>query len=176
MVIFLKKFAIINTFLTFFFGFLIHGIYSWYPSVITSIFPVNESLYEHIKLIFYSPIFSSIILYFIFKKKGIPINNLVYGLLVSTLFNIFLFYLIFIPVYRETGENIVITLGIYFITICVSQYLNYLIICKDNHKLLNIISAVILLIATILLTYLTYHPKKNDFFRDPKTNQYGIKK
>ena len=169
-----KKFIIINIFLTFAIGFLIHGIYSWIPSTITSIFPVNESLYEHIKLIFYSPLISSTILYFIFKLKKIPINNLVYGLLISTLFNIFIFYLIFIPVYKEIGENLTVTLIIYFITICLSQYLNYLIISKDNHKLLNVISGIILLISTIPLIYFTYHPKENEFFRDPKTNTYGI--
>ena len=171
-----KKFVLINIFLTFAFGFLIHGLYSWFPSSLTSIFPVNESLYEHVKLIFYSPIFSSLILFIIFRKKGVKINNYLYGLMLSTFFNIFLFYLIFIPVYKEIGENLLVTLIIYFITIGISNYLYYLIIQMNNHKWLNIISLVILLISTIPLTYFTYHPKKEEFFRDPKTNQYGIRK
>ncbi len=177
MVIFLnKKFIIINIFLTFAFGFLVHGIYSWIPSPITSIFPVNESLYEHVKLIFYSPILSTIVLYFIFKFKKEKINNIVYGLFISILFNIFLFYLIFIPIYREIGENLTVTLIIYFITICVSNYLYYLIISKNNHKLLNYISFIFMVLCTIPLTYFTYHPKNTEFFRDPKTNTYGLQK
>ena len=99
-----------------------------------------------------------------------------YGLFISTLFNIFLFYLIFIPIYREIGENLTVTLIVYFITICVSQYLNYLIISKDNKKLLNVISLILMLIATIPLTYFTYHPKTSEFFRDPTTGKYGLKK
>ena len=72
MVIFLnKKFVIINIVLTFAMGFLVHNIYNWLPNVVTSIFPVNESLFEHMKLIYFSPIISSLILYFYFKKKGI---------------------------------------------------------------------------------------------------------
>ena len=54
---------------------------------------------------------------------------------------------------------------------------NYLIISNGkNHSLLNIISLILLFICTIPLTYLTYHPMINDFFRDPKTNIYSIKK
>ena len=172
-----KKFIIWHIFLTFAFGFLIHGIYSWIPSPITSIFPVNESLFEHVKLIFYSPIFSSIILYFIFKRKGYIINNFLFGLMVSIVFNIFIFYLIFLPIYYEIGENLTITLIIYFISICLSGYMYYLIIngSFDSRKL-NVISCIILLLIAIVLTYFTYNPLKIDFFRDPKNNSYGLKK
>ncbi len=61
-----KKFIVINIFLTFIIGFIVHGMYEWFPCVLTTVFPVNESLYEHMKLIFLSPIISSIILYFYF--------------------------------------------------------------------------------------------------------------
>lgn len=172
-----KKFIVINIFLTFAMGFLIHGIYSWLPSPITSIFPVNESLYEHVKLIFYSPLISSLILYYIFKRKGHIINNYLFGYFVSTIFNIFLFYLIFIPVYREIGENLLVTLIIYFMTICISGYLYYLIInSKNSNKQLHLISLILVIISVITLTYFTYYPMRNEFFRDPRTNIYGIKK
>lgn len=177
MVIFLnKKFVIINVFLTFAIGFLVHGIYSWFPNIITSIFPVNESLYEHMKLIYYSPIISSTILYFIFKHKGYKINNFAFGLLVSTIFNIILFYLAYLPVYYNLGQNLLSTLIIYFITIVISQYLYYLIIEMDNNRKLNIVSIISLLIMVIPLTYLTWDTPKADFFRDPENNTYGIKK
>ena len=172
-----KKFIIINIFLTFIFGFLVHGIYSWIPSPITSIFPVNESLFEHVKLIFYSPIFSSTILYFIFKHKGKIINNFLFGLMVSIIFNEFIFYLIYLPIYYEVGANLVVTLIIYFITICLSGYMYYLIINGSfDSKRLNLFSSIILILVMIVLTYFTYHPLKIDFFRDPEGNFYGIKK
>ena len=170
-----KRFVLINIFVIFAFGFLVHGIYSWIPSFITSIFPVNESLYEHLKLIFLSPVIGSTILYFIFRYKGIKINNYAFGLLCSTMFNIILFYLIYLPVYYAYGANLVVILIIYFITICVSQYFNYLIIeMDDNHKL-NIVSIISIIVLIILQTYLTWNPADADFFRDPETNTYGIK-
>ena len=171
-----KKFIVINIFLTFIIGFIVHGMYEWFPCVLTTVFPVNESLYEHMKLIFLSPIISSIILYFYFKRKDFIIHNFLFGLMVSTIFNIILFYLIYLPFYYEYGAIMWITLLIYFITIIMSQYLYYLIISMDNNKKLNLISGISLLIIMIILTYFTYHPLKIDFFRDPENNSYGIKK
>lgn len=172
-----KKYAIINVFLTFIMGFVVHGLYQWFPSIVTSIFPVNESLYEHIKLIFYSPVIASTILYFIFKYKGKKINNFLFGLFTSTIFNIFIFYLVYLPIYKMMGANLLVTLIIYFITIGISQYLNYLIInTKVNYKALNLVSLILLFISVVVLTYFTYNPMKNDFFKDPENNSYGIKK
>ena len=170
-----KKFIIYNIILTFLMGFLVHGMYNWFPSPLTTIFPVNESLYEHIKLIFLSPLFSSLILYFWFKRKGLIINNLLFGLLVSTIFNIILFYLIYLPLYNTFGPVMWMTLLLYFITIIASQYLNYLIICMDNNRKLNIISLIMLIIIMYILVYFTYHPIKIDFFLDSENLYYGIK-
>lgn len=171
-----KRFVIINIFLTFAISFLVHAIYEWIPSVVTSIFPVNESLFEHVKLMYLSSIISSTILYFIFKFKKIYINNFLFGLLVSTIFNIILFYLVYLPIYYQIGENLTVTLIIYFITIIFSQYLYYLIITMNNNKKLNTISFISLIVIMGILTYFTYHPLHVDFFRDPMKNTYGIKK
>lgn len=68
------------------------------------------------------------------------------------------------------------TLSIYFITIILSNYLYYLIIEMKNNSNLNKISLVFILVIGFILTYFTYKPLKIDFFRDPKTNYYGIPK
>ena len=166
----------INTILTFLVSFLVHYIYQWIPSTITTIFPVNESLFEHMKLIFLSPIISSLILYFIFKKKRFIFNNYLFGLIVSIIFNIIIFYLIYLPLYYAIGESMIMTLSIYFITIMLSNYLYYLIIEMKNNIKLNRISFVFIIIIGVILTYFTYNPLKIDFFKDPKTNVYGIPK
>lgn len=174
MVIFLnKKFVIINAIVTFLLGFLVHGIYSWFPCFLTSIFPVNESLYEHVKLIYLSPIISTMIVGAFYKYK---INNIFYGMIVSTTFNIFLFYIIYLPIYYLLGNSLIVTLIIYFITIIASAYLNYLIIEKENNEKLNVLGIILSIVGIIFLTYFTYHPPKYDFFRDPENNTYGIKK
>ena len=165
-----------NTILTFLVGFLVHYIYKWIPSTITTIFPVNESLFEHMKLIFLSPIISSTLLYFSFKKKDYFIDNYIFGLLTSTIFNIIIFYLIYLPLYYSIGQSMIMTLSIYFITIVLSNYLYYLIIEMRNNNRLNIISLIAIIVIGSILTYFTYKPIHIDFFRDPKTNIYGIPK
>ncbi len=171
-----KRFVIINTIITFLVGFIVHNIYHWFPNIITTIFPVNESLFEHMKLIYISPIISSIILYSYFYRKGYKINNYLFGLIVSTVFNIIIFYLVYLPLYYANGKSLFITLVVYFITIVLSNYLYYLIIKMNNNRKLNYISLLGIIIIGFILTYFTYHPLKIDFFKDPEKNIYGIPK
>ena len=144
--------------------------------MITTVFPVNESLFEHVKLVYLSPIISSLILYLFFKRKNYLINNYLFGLIVSTIFNIIIFYLVYLPLYYSVGQSLFMTLSIYFITIIISNYLYYLIINMNYSKKLNIISFIMLIIIGSILTYFTYHPLRIDFFRDPNANAYGIPK
>lgn len=171
-----KKFVVMNTLLTFALGFLIHYIYKWLPCTITTIFPVNESLFEHMKLMYMSSIISSLILYLYFRKNNYKVNNYLFGLVLSIVFNMIIFYLTYLPLYYAIGESMIMTLSIYFITIVLSNYLYYLIIEMKNNCKLNIISLILLLMIGFILTYLTYNPPHIDFFRDPKTNIYGIPK
>ena len=168
-----KKYVIINAIVTFLLGFLVHGMYSWFPSFITSIFPVNESLYEHVKLIYLSPIFSVLIIGAFYKYK---INNMFFGMLVSIIFNILFFYMIYLPIYYLLGNSMIMTLIVYFISIIASNYIYYLVIKNENRKNLDLLSIIIVLLGIIGLTYFSYYPIKNDFFRDPENNTYGIYK
>lgn len=171
-----NKFILINSVLIFLLGFLVHNIYSWFPSFITTIFPVNESLYEHIKLIFLSPIIIGLIRYFFFDKNK-KYNNYFFSLYLSIMANIVIFYALFLPFYYRFGENLVVTLIIYFISILISQYLNYLILTKTkNSSLLNIIGIVLLITNYLILLYFTYNPLKIDFFFDSNKEIYGIYK
>ena len=64
----LKKVKIINVFAVFLLSFLAHNIYKWFPNTITSIFfPVNESIFEHMKIISTCFLFYGIFEFFIIK-------------------------------------------------------------------------------------------------------------
>ena len=171
-----KKFILINSVLIFLLGFLVHNIYSWFPSFLTVIFPVNESLYEHIKLIFVSPIIIGLIWYFVFYKKK-KYNNYFFSLYLSIMANIVIFYAMFLPFYYRFGESMIATFIIYFISILISQCLNYYILTKTkNSNLLNIIGIVLLITNYLILIYFTYNPLRIDFFFDPNNEVYGIYK
>ena len=168
-----KKFVIINAIFTFLLGFIVHGMYSWFPNFITSIFPVNESLYEHVKLIYLSPIISILIVGAFYRYK---INNIFFGMFMSTVFNILFFYIWYLPIYYLLGNSMIMTLIVYFISIAASNCIYYLIIEKKYSKNYDLLGIILSILGIVFLTYFTYHPLKNDFFRDPENNTYGIKK
>lgn len=171
-----KKVLFIETITIFLSMFLFHNIYNWFPNFLTaSFFPVNESLFEHLKLMFTTQIIISLIIYLILKLKGIKFSNYLLGLLVSTIVTISLFFLIYLPIYNRFGENLFLTMSIYLITLIIGNIIFYLISKRKHEFLLNLISLVIISIIAVILIYFTFNPLKNDFFFDSIEEIYGIK-
>ena len=84
----LKKIKIISSIGIFLLCFLFHFLYNWFPSSLTAIFfPVNESIWEHMKLLFSAVIFFGIIEYIILQKFKISYNNFFASLFVSAIRN-----------------------------------------------------------------------------------------
>lgn len=158
-------------------GFIIHNLYEWFPNIITLVIsPVNESVFEHIKMIFSSYILWIIIKRYLYTKYNIPENNFILKEVLTALFNIGIFLLIFLPIYNAFGENLFITLFIYFISIVISQALNYFVKIKKESSILDIIGVLLIIVFYITTTYLTYNPIISEFFLDPKSNSYGLNK
>ena len=172
-----KTIMIIKTITIFLSLFLFSFGYKTFPNFLTSlIFPVNESLFEHLKMIYIAEILVSLIIYLIIRKKDIKINNYFIALLLSTIFNIILFYLVYIPLYRKFGSNLIMTMTIYFITLVISQYLFYLITLKSHNKFYNKVCLIIIPFIWLILIYFTYNPLHIEFFFDPIEEIYGIPK
>lgn len=171
-----KKVLFIETITIFLSMFLFHNIYNWFPNFLTaSFFPVNESLFEHLKLMFTTQIIISLIIYLILKLKKIKFSNYLLGLLISTIVTISLFFLIYLPIYNRFGENLFLTMSIYLITLIIGNIIFYLISKRKHEILLNLISLVIISIIAVILIYFTFNPLKNDFFFDSIEEIYGIK-
>lgn len=173
----IKIIMIIKTIAIFLSLFIFSYGYKIFPNFITSlIFPVNESLFEHLRMIFNAEVIISIIIFFILKVKNIKINNYFTALLLSTIFNVVLFYLVYLPIYNRFGQNLVMTMIIYLITLCISQYLFYLISLKKHNEFYNKLCLIIIPIIWIGLIYFTYNPPHTKFFFDPIEEIYGIPK
>ena len=171
-----KKVLFIETITIFLSMFLFHNLYNWFPNFLTaSFFPVNESLFEHLKLMFTTQIIISLIIYLILKLKKIKFSNYLLGLLISTIVTISLFFLIYLPIYNRFGENLFLTMSIYLITLIIGNIIFYLISKRKHEFLLNLISLVIISIIAVILIYFTFNPLKNDFFFDSIEEIYGIK-
>ena len=172
-----KIIQIISILFIFLIGFIIHNLYEWCPNIVTLILsPVNESVFEHMKMIYTSYIIWIIVKYFILKKYNIKENNFLLKELLTFLFNIALLLKIYWPIYSKLGENMLVTLTIYLVTIIISQILNYFIEFKKDSNVLNIISLIVIFLIYAFTTYLTYNPPICKFFLDPTNNSYGLNK
>lgn len=171
----LKRSRIISTIGIFLLCFLFHFIYNWLPSSITAIFfPVNESIWEHMKLLFSAVIFYGIIDYFILQKFNIKYNNFFTSLFISAITIIPIYLVMFLPIYYKIGENMVITIGLMLIAIIISQVISYKILKAKDFDKLNIVSLILIIISYIVFAYLTYNPIKNELFFDVNEEKYGI--
>ena len=171
-----KKLKIISIFIVFGLSFLFHSAYEMFPNVITSfLFPVNESIWEHMKLIFLGYVITGIIEYFIINKYNLKTNNLKASIVFNVLFNISFFLVIFIPINMVTEHNLFITLSVYLLSIIITQILSYKIITsKKEYSFLNKYSYIILIIIFLMLIYLTYFPLKNKIFIDETNKKIGL--
>lgn len=173
----IKTIKILSIFGIFLLSFLTHYGYDKFANVITSfLFPVNESIFEHMKMIYTSYIIFAVVEYMLLKKYNNSVKNFSSSLFIAVLFNIIFFLIIYIPIYNFIGHNLIITLIIYFISILVSQVISYKILTTNkNLNFLNKYSYLFLLILIMILVYLTYFPIKKDLFIDKMQNKIGLK-
>ncbi|OLA93058.1 MAG: hypothetical protein BHW63_03075 [Mycoplasma sp. CAG:611_25_7] len=156
------KKIILSSFIIFILSTLFHSLYNYLPCFLTSIIvPVNESIFEHMKMIFTSYMFY-LLIKILFNKKHE--NNLISSFVIASLFNIVIFLIIYIPIYLLFGEKLFVTLILYFITILISNYLMYKIQNKKINSKINKYSVYIIPLVYIVFTLLTYFPLKNMLF------------
>lgn len=171
----MKKERIISVFLIFGLCFITHFVYDYLPSTLTSIFfPVNESIWEHMKMLF-----TTILLYHFLEaiylyKKSIKNENFWFAAFIGALVSIPIYLLMFLPIYYKIGENMIVTFIILFITIAISEFINYKILEAKKIPYGSIISIVAIIISYIIFVFLTYNPPKNDLFFDTEEEKYGI--
>lgn len=169
-----KNLKIIGTIIALILPFPLHFLYDLIPNFVTSIFlPVNESIWEHMKILFGSIMISSVIQKIIVIIKKEKINNICFSNFIAAISSIPIFLILFLPVYYIIGENMIITIIIMFISIIISEVISYKIINKNDFKLENK-TIIFVVITYIIFGLLTYYPIKIDLFKDPQTNTYGI--
>lgn len=153
---------------------IFHFGYDMFPSFLTSIFfPVNESIWEHMKLLFTSVCLYGIIDYLILTKHNIKHNNFLLSLFITSFTIIPIFLILYLPLYYTFGPKLILNLGIMIISIIISQIISYYILNFKKLKLEKI-SFILIVLSYIILGMLTYNPIKSELFIDPIYNEYGI--
>lgn len=173
----LKNLKFIGIFIIFGLCFPLHFLYDKLPNFVFSIFaPVNESIWEHMKLIFTSFLIYSLLENIIIRKKEIKINNYLLQAFIVPIIGIIIYLILFIPLYNILGENMFISLSLLFIIIALEEFISYRLLLCNKIKYGNIIGIIGIILTYIMFTILTYNPPKISIFYDTKTEQYGITK
>lgn len=157
-------------------GTLLHFLYHWTSiKLVAIISAVNESTWEHMKLVFVpSLIFAVIQSHFLKADYKCFWMAKFIGIVVGTLLIPILFY----TLGGAFGELSAITnILIFFIAVIIEYLVELILLNKINCVLLlNYLAIGILLIILLLFFIFTFYPPKIPLFLDPLTNRYGIVK
>ncbi len=161
----MKRIKIIGIIISFILSFFLHFLYNIFPNFITSITsPVNESIWEHMKLIITSNLIFSIIEYIIYKKKEIKVNNFLLSYAMSSIIGIIFYLIIYIPIDKIWGHNLIFAIILLLITFIIINIINYYLMNYQEIKYSNIIGLTLIIISYIIFGYLTYSPPHTSLF------------
>lgn len=154
-------------------GTILHFTYEWSNNniIIGAFSAVNESTWEHLKLLFYPMLITTIIGYF-YIRETIP-NYLcakTKGIIVAILFIIIFFY----TYTGIIGTNFaILDIGSFFVAVILGEYITYKKI-KDKTNCNNAIAIIVLLLLFTFFIAFTFLPPHIGIFKDPVTGIFGI--
>lgn len=167
----LKRYTIIGIFFVLIMGTLSHFLYDWSRNyyIVGFFTPVNESIWEHMKMLFFPMLLFS--LFIILKFKGTYTyitSSLCFGILTGTLL-IPLFFYAYTSVLGK--DSFILDIGIFILSIIIAFWLSYKLTlsCKlEPYTLLLCCLVCSLFICFILFTY---HPPQTRIFENPTVSQ-----
>lgn len=172
----LKKSRVLALFITFLISFICHFVYQLFPNFFTSIFfPVNESIWEHMKILYTSIVLYGFIDYFILKKFSIKHNNFFFNLFLISFVSIIIYLILFLPIYYRIGENMFIAIGLMFIVYGIVYIISFYIL-RFNDIGFKFVWIFLIVFGYFVFLYFTYNPIKINLFYDPLKEIYGIEK
>lgn len=141
------------TFIEFIIGCLLHFAYDVFPNYfIGFIAPINESIFEHLKIAFYPMLIVNIAI-IVYKRDKSMLFSMFIGMITAMLSIILIYYPL---VYGFDIISLAADVTLLFIADWIGNAMGYHFY---KHKNLPYQLAVILIIVTIIvLCYLTYHP------------------
>lgn len=167
------KFEIFTIIFVSILGVLLHFLFEWsHQSLLVGSFSaINESTWEHLKLLFFPMLISTIIGYFYFGKN-------LSSFLCARVFAIissFIFIIVFFYTYTGIlGFDIAfINIISFFIAVLVGEYVSYKILLS-NFYCNNCKALITLGLLLFCFVLFTYFPPNIGLFKDPLTGNYGL--
>lgn len=166
-------FEIISTIFIMILGVLLHFTFEWSNNnvLVGTFSPINESIWEHLKLIFFPMLITTIIVYF-YEGKNISsyFCAKVLGIISAIFFTIIFFY----TYTGIIGTNFaIVDISSFFIAVVLGQYVAYQKM-KSKFSCNNLMAIIILLILYLCFLIFTFFPPHIGLFKDPITGMFGI--
>lgn len=165
----LKIVQIVVIILAIVFGTLLHFTYEWSgENRIVGLFSAtNESVWEHLKLVFYPMLILAIVEYFVVKKEA---NNYIeaksLGIFLAIAF-IIVFYYTYTGIIGKTF--FIIDILTFIISIILGEWVSYKLMIRKSESttLSKILSLAIIFYFLISFILFTYNPPNINLFKDP---------
>jgi hypothetical protein len=157
-------------------GSLLHFTFDWSNRLpLVGVFSaVNESVWEHLKLGFWSLVLFSLIEYWFIRHET---NNFLLAkglgvvILQVVILSVFYTYTMF-----SAEPILAIDISSYILGCVLCQVVSYIILTRvSGKKILNKVGLALILIHAVLLVAFTFAPPKLPIFQDSHTLTYGIR-
>ncbi|MDE5779066.1 MAG: hypothetical protein K2I10_11255 [Lachnospiraceae bacterium] len=167
----LKSYTIIGIIFVLITGTLAHFLYDWSGNnyIVGYFTPINESIWEHMKLIFFPMLIYSLFIIFKFKETYPYItSSLYFGILTGTLLIPILFYA-YISV---LGKDIfILDIGIFILSIIIAFLLSYKLTLSCRLEPYTFLLCFLVCILFICFILFTYQPPSARIFENPTISQ-----
>lgn len=157
-------------------GFLFHELYKWTGfEPLAWICPVNESKWEHWKIVFSPMAIVGIVEGVLLRQlSGKWLNSLAIGIL---FFEMVTFGSIELYDLLIGKAGLAVHILAYIAGALAGQRIRYLLLERFSDRGFHFwVGASILAVHAAVIVYFTYHPPTADYFRDSLTGTYGIGK
>ncbi|MCM1115755.1 MAG: DUF6512 family protein [Clostridium sp.] len=156
-------------------GTLAHFVYEWsgYNRIIGSVVPINESPWEHLKLIFFPYLIWSIVEIIALRAEKGMIFSKAIGVTAGICSTIIFFYTYIGILGRSIGWVNILS---FFVGVAISFAIDNTLIKSDKIKnsIYDKIGIMIFIFLTIIFILCTFAPPLIPLFKDPITATYGI--
>lgn len=162
----IRNFQIISVIFVWIVGTLLHFTHDWFPNstIFTIISAVNESTWEHLKLVFFPMLCMTIIGYFYNKS----VKNFLYAKLISILIAMSFIVVFFYTYTGIIGRNFaVLDIDSFFVAVILGEYLAYRIMISNKKRINSSLSITILIAILIGFAVFTYYPPNIGLFENP---------
>lgn len=163
----LLTYTIVGVILVSIFGTLLHFAYDWSgQNVIVGLFtPVNESTWEHMKLLFFPMLLYVIYEYYQLKTE---FPELLWNGFISVLAGTFAIPILFYTYTGIIGRNYTVAnISVYYISVVIGFCISYFCVEKEFSKNAKALISLLMIWMTLLFIAFTYNPPNIGIFLEP---------